>query len=329
MKKQYKKTKKFKLFDFNRDGKGVYEKEDRKPNLKFFFVLLWRKLTQLLQLNLLMLLQVLPIIGIIVINIFGAKTSNVTNALYAPLHGISKIVESPALISKLDIFGQQIASPLISPLMLLGMAVLGLFLFVTFGWQNVGAAYVLRGLFRGDPIFVFSDFFYAIKKNFKQSLIVGMIDFVACALLVADLYVMLTSTSGLAFDIVLGIIVAISIIYLFMRFYIYQLLITFDLKTIKILKNALIFSILGIFRNLIALVGIFIFIIIHVLLILWLLPLGITIPLVLPLVYSASFIAFITVYAAYPVIDKYMIAPYKDELASEDTQENTEDITEE
>ena len=210
--------------------------------------------------------------------------------------------------------------------MMLGMAVLAIFLFVTFGWQNVGAAYVLRGLFRGDPMFVFSDFFYAIKKNFKQGLIVGMIDFIICALLVGDLYVMMFSTSGLAFDIILGIIVAISIIYLLMRFYIYQLLITFDLKTIKILKNALIFSILGIWRNLVALIGIAIFVAFHVLLIMWLLPMGISIPLVLPLVYAVSIIGFISVYAAYPVIDKYMIAPYNNEKEGE--TDNLEDSQE-
>ena len=35
-----KKDKKFKLFDMNRDGKGVYEQESRKPTLKFFFHLI-------------------------------------------------------------------------------------------------------------------------------------------------------------------------------------------------------------------------------------------------------------------------------------------------
>ena len=52
--------KKFKLFDSNRDGKGVYEQENRKPTLKFFFILVKRKFTQLLQLNLLMLFMVIP-----------------------------------------------------------------------------------------------------------------------------------------------------------------------------------------------------------------------------------------------------------------------------
>ena len=41
-----------------------------------------------------------------------------------------------------------------------------------------------------------------------------------------------------------------------MRFYIYNLLITFDIKIFKLIKNSLIFSALGIGRNLLALFGI-------------------------------------------------------------------------
>ena len=56
------KKKKFRLFDMNRDGKGVEEEEDRTPNLKFFFKLFFRKFSKLIQLNLLMIFQVLFLI---------------------------------------------------------------------------------------------------------------------------------------------------------------------------------------------------------------------------------------------------------------------------
>lgn len=319
MKKIKKDKKKFKLFDLNRDGKGVYETENRKPNLKFFFILLFRKITQLLQLNLLMLVQVIPIVGIIAIILFGAKTYNVIDPTYAPLYGISKIVDSPALSTKLDFFSHQLEAPLTTPLMLFGIIALALVLFVTFGWQNVGAAYVLRGLFRGDPVFVFSDFFYGIKKNFKQGLIIGMLDFACCFALVIDLMFFFSSNA-----IIFGIILAIAIIYIFMRFYIYQLLITFELKTFKLIKNALIFSILGIFRNVVALIGIVLLLVIHLFLIWWLLPIGISIPIILPFFYIISIIGFITVFAAYPVIEKYMIKPYENQSEANEASDDIE-----
>ncbi len=309
MKKIEKNKKKFKLFDMNRDGKGVYENESRNPNLKFFFVLFFRKFTQLLQLNLLMLLQVLPILGVIAIFVFGAKTHTASQMIFAPLYGIANAVGSPALLSKLDLMSIQLSVPYLTPWMIAGIAACGLFLFVTFGWQNVGAAYVLRGLFRGDPVFVFSDFFYGIKKNFKQGLILGMIDFVCCLVLVIDIIFFFTSSSS----IMLGIIVAVAIIYFLMRFYFYLLLITFDIKIIKLLKNALIFSVLGVLRNVMASLGIILLIAFHIALVFLLLPMGVSIPIVIPFIYIFAVFGFMVVYAAYPVIEKYMITPYENQ----------------
>ena len=105
---------------------------------------------------------------------------------------------------------------------------------------------------------------------------------------------------------------AMILIYLVMRFYIYQLLITFDLSVFKIIKNALIFSILGIKRNVMALLGILLLLGLHVVLIILLIPMGVSIPLVLPCVYIFAMLAFISVYAAFPIIDRYMIAPYQE-----------------
>ena len=106
-----------------------------------------------------------------------------------------------------------------------------------------------------------------------------------------------------------------------MKFYIYQLLITFDLKNFKILKNSLIFTALGIKRNLMAFLGLIVLFALQIALIFLALVYGLTVFIVLPFVYILALIGFITTYAAYPVIDRYMIAPY--------ANENTESINEE
>ena len=111
-----------------------------------------------------------------------------------------------------------------------------------------------------------------------------------------------------------------------MRFYLYQLLITFELKNFKILKNALIFSILGIKRNIMALLGFVLLLALHIFLIILFLPIGISIPLVLPFVYILALFGFISTYAAYPIIDRYMIQPYEasqKSLAAESDAEET------
>lgn len=305
------KEKKFKLFDFNRDGKGVYEVEDRKPTLKFFFVLWWRKFSYLLQLNLLMLFQIIPIGIIACIYLLGTKTSTVTSVSFAPLYGITKILPSPTLTSTLDLLGIQMEVPVFHPVTMIIMILLGLFLAITWGWQNVGATYVLRGLVRGDAVFVFSDFFYAIKRNFKQAFIMGIMDFIFCSVLIIDFIFFYYRTGSFGADVMYFVIFAIALIYITMRFYMYHLLITFDLSIRKILKNALIFSVLGIKRNLMAAIGLILLLVLHVLLFFLLMPIGISLPLILPLVYILATIGFITTYAAYPIIDRYMIEPYE------------------
>ena len=316
--------KRFKLFDSNRDGKGVYEVEDRKPTLKFFFVLTKRKFTQLLQLNLLMLMMVVPLLVILGVYLLGAKTPTITDPLFVPLRGIETIAPSPSLSPLTDLIGTQIGLPVLNPAMNITIIAMVLFLAITWGWQNVGAAYVLRGLFRGDPMFVFSDYFHAIRRNLKQGFFLGLIDFICSAVLIAD-FIFFYYRTGSSFgnDLMYFMIFALILIYMVMRFYLYQLLITFDSTVFKVIKNSLIFAVLGVKRNVMAILGILMLLALHAFFIIWLVPMGISIPLVLPFVYILALLAFISVYAAYPIIDRYMIAPYADTL--NDTQISDEE----
>ena len=88
-----------------------------------------------------------------------------------------------------------------------------------------------------------------------------------------------------------------------------ELLVTFDMKLTKIFKNALIFVVLGIKRNIMALLGLIIITALALLLIFLLLPVGLGVTLVLPFIYYLGVCAFIYTYAAYPIIKKYMIDP--------------------
>jgi len=81
------------------------------------------------------------------------------------------------------------------------------------------------------------------------------------------------------------------------------------MKISKIFKNALIFTVLGIKRNLLALVGILLATALAIVPIVLFLPMGLGVALVLPFIYYLGVCGFISTYAAYPVIKKYMIDP--------------------
>ena len=75
----------------------------------------------------------------------------------------------------------------------------------------------------------------------------------------------------------------------------------------------LIFSILGIKRNILALLGIILFVALHFALILLLMSTPFGFVVILPLIYLVAVTAFIAGYASYPIIDRYLIEPYAQE----------------
>ena len=305
----------------NRDGKGVFEEENRKPTLGFFFKLLFRKFSSLFRLNLMMIFQLIPVVAVLIVYFNGTKTQTAMDITFAPLYGIGKSLPSSSVAAMLDPASMQMDLPVFSPIITTLMICLVVLLAITYGWQNAGATYVLRGLFRGDPVFVWSDYFYAIKKNFKQAFFMGLLDFAITVVLAID-FIYFYQRTGIDFftDLMYFGIFALILIYITMRFYIYHLMITFDLSIFKILKNALIFTALGIKRNVLAFIGLVIVVGLHLFLIILTIPMGFSIALVLPLFYLMALCGFMSTYAAYPVIDKYMIEPWK----STDSQNDTE-----
>ena len=291
----------------NRDGKGVEKVEEGPKNLKNFFKKLGRNFSKLLSVNLMMLGFVLPVLAAIYIFIQGPTVSTYVNPVFPVTQAIAATNGSPAADLLLLLTSNHTAWPMPGSYVNYVIAALAFVYLLTFGWQNVGSSYLLRGIVRGDPVFVISDYFYAIKKNLRQGFFVGLIDGLALYLLAFDFFFFYEQPDSYLMNVGYFMIVALIIVYGIMRFYIYQQLITFDLKTRKIIKNAFIFTALGIKRNLMAILGIVIMAALNLLLILMFMPLNVIIPIIIPFFYFLAISGFMTTYAAYPVIEKYMI----------------------
>ena len=158
---------------------------------------------------------------------------------------------------------------------------------------------------RGEPVFVLSDYWQAIKKNWKQGLLMGLIDSLLLFVFAYGIMTYYINTGTYALNVMLAAEILLFLIYLTMRFYIYLILITFDLNLYKILKNAFIFAIIGFKRNILAWLGIFVVLLLNLYLFFNLTFLGVALPFVITVVT----VKFITAFAAYPLIQKYMIDP--------------------
>lgn len=306
-------TGKFSLFK-KKEPKGVTKEEaeldaSSPRNLKFFFKLFGRSFSKLLTLNFLMLFQIIPILVAIYVYLQGPTTPVQTSALAQTVFGVGLFDTTPVLSPIRGLAGAVIGLPAYGSYVYYVIAALIIILALTWGWQNVGATYIIRSLVRSEPVFMWSDFVYAIRKNRRQGFFMGLIDFICTAVLAFDVFWFSGIYGGFWQDTMFFFTVGISIIYCFMRYYIYLMLITFDLSIPKLIKNAFLFSMLGIGRNIAASIGIVLMLVVNFLLAVWLVPLGIIVPFILPFFYFLPFSAFIAAYAAYPKIKQYMIDP--------------------
>lgn len=314
-----------KRFAYQRFDKPDAVAEDTRPTVKRYFKLLGRRFWQLITLNVMMLPMILPILLIVYLGIGFDKTPIASDAAFAPLYGMHLIQPTTESTLLLDLFGAQIMIPVYSTWTYVLMGVCALFFLVTFGWQNVGATYVLRGMVRGDAVFPLQDYLYAVKRNRKQGFFLGLLDALLLGLLVFDYMFFYARLGTFWMDVMFFAICALAILYFFMRFYLYLMQVTFDLSIRKLFKNALIFTTLGIKRNLLGTLWIVIMTAFNIALIQLLMP-AVAIPLILPFLYYLAFTAFTSAYAAYPVIERYMITPYqKNDADDEDSSDTAEE----
>ena len=318
----------FRFFDFNRDNRQDAIEEDTTPTIKRYFKLVGRRFWKLVSLNIMMLPMIVPLLIIFYATISADKTPIANHAVFPQLYGANLIDPTPATTMLLDLFGAQKSISVYNDVTTYVIcAVCILFLAITWGWQNVGATYILRSMVRGEPVFLFSDYLYAVRRNLKQGFLLGLMDVIAIFLLIFDFTYFMGLSGSFWLDFCYFAILALVVLYFLMRFYMYLLLVTFDMSIRKILKNALIFSVLGFKRNLMAVLGIALITAINVVLfaLFSMTPLGIAIPLILPLLYFLAVTAFTSAYAAYPIIDRYMIVPYKHLNEEDEADEYEED----
>lgn len=292
------------LAGYDKDGKGVKKKkitDKERFGLKGFFIVYKNQFWNLIFLNLMFMLLLLPAICALLVytGVFDTRVTTPSNILYAPVYGMHLASPTPATSALTGIYGADGA-------VLMGNSITGVLTFIsfltflTFGFANAGMTYILRAYTKSEFVYLWHDFWAAIKKN-----LVG-----AMALGIADLAVILLLANSILyyFDnmIMFFITFASAIIYFLMRFYLYILLITFRLSPLKLIKNAFILAVLGVKRNVAALFGILAYVMINALVLMFFPPMGI----ILPLFFLIAHCSFMACFAAYPNVKKYMIDPY-------------------
>lgn len=315
--------KRFNLYEFfsgSGDGHGV-SKDDRITDYSVvnFFKLYGRNFGKIVRLNLLYILGNFPILFYLF-----ARSGNISrpslapiSLLYAPIHGVLLSGNMTPVTAALNgVYGYRTVNYVPTTVTYVFLALAALVLF-TFGFVNVGCAYIERNIVKCEPIFFMSDFFYAIKRNWKQALIFGILDVAFMALIGYDIIFFYYNIGAFFNNFCFYVSLLLACIYFVMRFYIYIMMLTFDLSIFKLLKNALIFTVLGFKRNIMAIIGMVLFCALCYFIFVTYPPIG----MLLPLLLMIGTMTFMATYAAFPKIKEIMIDPYyRDEETPEDTE---------
>lgn len=191
---------------------------------------------------------------------------------------------------------------------------------VTNGLASAGLTYITRNFAREKHAFIYADFMDTVKKNWKQALVIGLLNLLFGALIFVDIWFFWFDERLIGF---IGLTVSffVLILYTFMKYYIYMMMITFKLTIKQLLKNALLLSFVGLKRNLLISVVLLLFYGIGLLLVFFV-PDYITITILLfaYILFFPAFRSFLIQFNIFPIVKKYMIDPYYKEHPGEDRE---------
>lgn len=196
-----------------------------------------------------------------------------------------------------------------------------------FGPATAAVTQVMRKFVLEKPIFLWDEFKTAFKNNFRQALPVGIFDIVFCSMFIYGIMFYseaILNTPSMENYVLMIISAAIAVYFLIAHFYIYLEIVSLTLPLGKIVKNALLLTIMGIKVNIINFIVWLLFITAIVLL----LPYSVFVLPVIPF----AWLMFLSAFNCYPVIQKYIINPYyeskgmKNPELPDDDEDNEERI---
>ena len=316
---------KFNLYNVfvNRTAKNdaTGDMKNSPKNVTNYFIMLWRNISRIFNLNLVYVFGNFPIFFLIlaISGIVSDRGVSPQSSLFGSYFGaLNYTGYNPVSAALFAVHGVQVEVNVDNTwtYVLMGLTLLVL---LTFGYINSAVSLSMRNIVKCEPVYIIDGIKTTIKKNKFQALLVGIIDLFAMGLIAYDImfFYANANTGNFLFSVFLGISIFVAVFYLFARMYLYPMLVTFKISTRKLFKNAFIFSVVGLKRNFLGFIGIVVAILVNYAILELYMPIGIILPFILTL----GVIEFTMTYAAWPKIHEIMVEPYFN-------QDGTEKVTE-
>ena len=182
-----------------------------------------------------------------------------------------------------------------------------------YGPAKCGVTYVLRNYSRETHSWL-SDIWDKAKENWKQGMFFGVLDWLIAALVIFNLTFRPTAEMATVMRICKYVTLLVGMFYVFMRKYIYLMIVTVKLNLRSIIQNAWLLAFIGIFRNFFSGLANLLLWVVAYLLIMAVHPF---LEIVLLGMFLYSFTNFLSISACYPLVDKYLVKPIEEMQAQE------------
>lgn len=222
----------------NKTDNGIDFSERAKGPFAHFFMSGWNHLVRLMAVNALFLLFNFPAIAIAFL--YGVVfLPGLVNAF-----DLSKFITVPNNVGLvLSAENTQLSFQLVSLLFVFFVVSMVASLLICVGPFQAGFAQVYKDIRNGTSVSLFSSFKTGLKENWKKSLgamFIGMI-FSAVIILAVDFYMNLGSDVGI---VIATIFCVLYFAFILVQNFVYNLMVSTDLKLGKIYKNAILFILL-------------------------------------------------------------------------------------
>ena len=223
---------------YGKSGKGDYTKDDLPTNRwQLFWEMLRVRFAGLFKINLLYMIAWIPVIAII-IRAVTMVMSGLMNLSDLQLQLEAGEIAAEAYNEKQLMFFDALK---VIALQTLGMLIPAIAITGPF---TAGLAYVTRNWARDEHSFMMSDYFEAVKNNWKQALLTSTITgFVPMLLYVCAIFYGSMANDNMFFLVPQVLSITIGVVWLCSLMYMYPQMVTYNLKFSALVRNSLLMTI--------------------------------------------------------------------------------------
>jgi len=215
------------------------EKEPTEPAGKFMglILLIWRKIWELTKVNLISFIFYIPFFVVVWVATYWFMPSEGAELLNYQIY-------TPSDAALIDLLRRLTFGTILVTVPI-----------VVFGPITAGATYIYRCLVKKQPFFLWGDMFAYTKKFFVKGMMITVIDIAVLFLSGVALQIYPQILDGFFQAVVVWVIIMFLVIFFMMHFYIYQLLIEYNLSIFKLYRFSFVFSLLRLIPNLLILIA--------------------------------------------------------------------------